>query len=128
MDGTLPASRQVEEARREARPRVLRCRGCGSREPVRAPARRHGWQRCRPCGTVIVAPWSDWEAYDGPSARTVVLERPGRVHFVVPRRPLLRDAFDPTQGAMPDLSLGGAAARGGAAGGGEAHLYARDSY
>ncbi|MGH0030374.1 MAG: hypothetical protein ACQGVC_11325 [Myxococcota bacterium] len=72
------------------RARVLRCRSCGSREATRAPARVHGWQRCGHCGEVIVAPWSDWEAFDGPHARTVVLERRGRAHFLVPRGTLLR--------------------------------------
>jgi hypothetical protein len=89
---TASASSRSSRATRgvDAGTSLLRCRACGSREPTRAPARVHGWQRCRHCGEVIVAPWSDWEAFDGPSARTVVLEQRARAHFMVPRRTLLR--------------------------------------
>lgn len=74
---------------RSRRSAALRCGACGAHEPLRAPARAQGWQRCRHCRTPIVVPWSDAEAFDGPNARTMVLVRPGRVHFMVPRRSLL---------------------------------------
>jgi hypothetical protein len=68
---------------------ALRCDLCGVREPVRTPARIHGWQRCAHCGGINVAPWSRGEALDGPAARTVVIQRRGRAHFMVPRKTLL---------------------------------------
>lgn len=86
---TSPATPRGDPAPSGGGAALLRCGACGSRERVRAPSRRHGWQRCRHCGSVIVAPWSDVEAFDGPSARTVVTLRPGRAHFTVPRRTLV---------------------------------------
>ncbi len=62
----------------------LQCRVCRAFETITRRHQEEGWYRCSFCQAANATPAAPHEVYEGPDARTVLLVKPGRLHFIVP--------------------------------------------